>query len=199
MTDFTVRSRGGDSSGRIIWATDFMWSWWRDVCDRLGFLPTITQGAFMVRNGGGASDSAGVHDQGGCFDLRVWDRSPAEVDLMVRVLRERGAAAWRRNPQHGGFDDPHIHFVLGTDEPLSDGAAHQWQMYLQGRDGLASNGPDYEFRPVPLVTKPPEVDVTPEQQEQLDRIEKKLEDIDKVLKRITKSKREIIAAVEDDQ
>lgn len=39
-------------------------------------------------------------------------------------------------------------------------------------------------------------DMTPEQAAQLDRIEKRLDDIDKVLKRITKSKREVIAAVE---
>lgn len=39
-------------------------------------------------------------------------------------------------------------------------------------------------------------DMTPEQADQLDRIEKKLDDLDKVLKRITKSKREVLDAVE---
>lgn len=158
MPDFTVQRRGVDSSGRDIWATNFMWDWWQGVCLDLGFTPTIVQGSFMVRNGGGADASAGYHDQGGCFDLRTWDLSAERVQQVVRTLRLHGAAAWLRDQTHGGFD-PHIHFVLGDDRPLAAGAAAQWRSYLAGRDGLASNGPDYHWRPDPLVLHAPEDDL----------------------------------------
>ncbi len=199
MTDFTVSRYGTDSGGRAIWMTAYMHDWLQGVYTDLGFAPTIVQGAFMTRNGGGASASAGYHDRGGCIDFRIWDLSATQQDRLVRVLREHGAAAWRRDQRHGGMD-PHCHIVLGTDSPLAAGAAAQWRQYRLGFDGLASNGPDYEWRPSPLVLTPPvEDDVTPEQQKQLDRIEAKLEDIDKVLARITKAKREVIHAVEDNK
>lgn len=157
MPDFKVAKRGTDSSGRSIYATDYMWSIWQQVCAELGFPPVITQGAFMARNpGGGAVDSAGYHDAAGTFDLRVWDLTDAQVAKTIRVLRANGAAAWHRDVAHGGFTDEHIHFVLGTDKPLSSGAAYQWAEYLAGRDGMG--GPDYHPRPKPLVTTPPERD-----------------------------------------
>lgn len=156
MPDFTVARRGTDSSGRGIYATAFMWDWWQRVVDELGFTPTITQGAFMERAGGGAVDSAGYHDGAGTFDLRVWDLTDPQVSETIRTLRADGAAAWLRNVAHGGFTDPHIHFVLGADRPLSSGAALQWREYLIGRDGMG--GPDYHPRPHPLVTTPPERD-----------------------------------------
>jgi hypothetical protein len=141
-----------------------MWRWWEAVCRELGFTPTITQGAFMVRNGGGASASAGYHDAGGCFDLRVWDLTESQVDQTIRTLRRSGAAAWLRNPQHGGFSDPHIHLVLGTDAPLAQGASYQWLNYLGQGDGMG--GRDYHWRPSPLVDEPPasllEDDMKPE-------------------------------------
>lgn len=158
MPDFTVRRYGTDSSGRPIWMTVYMAEWWEQVEADLDFTPMIVQGAFMVRNGGGADASAGYHDAGGCLDLRTWDLTGSQVDRLVHVLREHGAAAWRRDRQHGGMD-PHLHFVLGADAPLARGAASQWQAYIQGRDGLASNGPDYEWRPNPLALTPPEDDM----------------------------------------
>jgi hypothetical protein len=154
VPDFTIAHRGTDSSGRPIFATDYMWSWWERVCDELGFTPTIVQGAFMARAGGGASASAGYHDGGGCFDLRTWDRTADEVEQIIRVTRRLGAMSWVRDHRHGM--DPHIHLGLGTDKPLAVGALRQWQAYLSGHDGLTSNGPDYEWRPTPLVTTPPE-------------------------------------------
>jgi hypothetical protein len=57
----------------------------------------------------------------------------------------------------GGFDDPHIHLVLGTDYDLDDGAAYQWRDYINGGDGMG--GSDYHPRPHPLVTTPPEDDM----------------------------------------
>ena len=158
MPDFTVRKRGVDSSGRGIYATDYMWDWWQGVLAALDFTPTVVQGAFMVRNGGGATESAGYHDAGGCFDVRTWNLTANQLETLVRTLRQHGAAAWRRDAHHGGMD-PHLHFVLGTDVPLARGAASQWQAYIQGRDGLASNGPDYEWRPDPLVLEPGDADM----------------------------------------
>lgn len=154
MPSFTVRVRGTDSSGRTIYATDYMWDWWRGTCDALGFTPTVIQGGFMVRNGGGASESAGYHDAGGCLDLRVWDLTTQQVDQVIRATRRRGAGSWVRDAQRGGMD-PHIHLVLGTDSPLASGAAWQWSEYVEGNDGLAGRGADYEWRPRPLVLTPP--------------------------------------------
>ena len=154
---WTVRRHGTDTSGRGIFATDYMWAWWQGVLADLDFEPTIVQGAWMVRNGGGAAASAGYHDGGGTFDLRTWDLTRGQVDQLIRVLRKHGAAAWRRDRQHGGMD-PHIHLTLGTDRGLASGARWQWNEYLAGRDGLASGGRDYEWRPDPLVTTPPKED-----------------------------------------
>ena len=164
MPDFTVSRRGTDSSGRGIFATAYMWAWWLRVLAHPDIAPfafkiVIVQGAFMLRAGGGAVDSAGYHNGAGTFDLRVWNLTDAEIRTLVRVLREMGAAAWLRNMAHGGFKDPHIHFVLGTDSPLSVGAASQWEDYKAGFDGLSDDGPDYHPRPHPLVLTPPEDDV----------------------------------------
>lgn len=157
MPDYRVSAVGRDPNGRTIYMTAYMRNWWERVVAELGFRPTITQGAFMARAGGGAAASAGYHDLGGCLDLRVWDLSAARVELLIRTLRRQGAAAWLRDQRHGM--DPHIHLVLGTDEPLTGGASSQWRAYINGRNGLASNGPDYHWRPSPLVLKPPEDDM----------------------------------------
>ena len=158
MLDFTVAPRGIDTSGRAILMSQFMADWWDAIVDRLGWRPVIIQGAWMSRvPGGGASASAGYHDRGGCLDVRTRDLTPAKVDQLVRVLRRHGAAAWRRDQQHGGMD-PHLHFVLGADADLAPGAAAQWLDYRAGGNGLtgSSAGPDYEWRPKPLVLTPPE-------------------------------------------
>lgn len=160
MPDFTVARRGTDSSGRGIYATAYMWAVWLAVLAHPDVHPfahkvVITQGAFMRLAGGGATGSEGYHDGAGTFDLRVWNLTDAEISTLIRVLRLFGIAAWLRNVEHGGFTDPHIHLVLGTDHPLSAGAALQWLTYLDGGDGLAGGGPDYHPRPTPLVLEPP--------------------------------------------
>lgn len=161
MPDFTVRQYGTDSSGRPVYLTAFMDEWWEAVVADLGFRPTIVQGAFMSRvPGGGAAASAGYHDLGGCMDVRTWDLTGSQLDALVRATRSRGGASWRRDksPAHGGMD-PHCHITLGADRPLSAGAAESWRSYLAGDNGLANNAPDYEWRPTPLVTTPPEDDM----------------------------------------
>ena len=159
MPDFTVRRFGTDTSGRPILMTQFMWDWWQGVVTELGFEPTIVQGAFMSRVGGGAAASAGYHDLGGCMDVRTWDLTGDQLDRLIRVTRTRAGASWRRDETaaHGGMDS-HCHITLGSDQPLSDGARASWQSYLNGDNGLANNASDYEWRPKPLVTTPPERD-----------------------------------------
>jgi len=150
MTD--IVKVGTDSSGRPIFMTPYMQRWWKRVVKVLGFTPTIVQGAFMVKAGGGAKDSAGYHDGGGCLDLRVWDLDPEQIRRLNRVVRQHGAGGWLRDKRHGM--DPHYHLVLGSDESLSPGALSQWQDYLNGLNGLSDKRPDYEWRPDPIVRKP---------------------------------------------
>lgn len=183
MTD--VVRYGVDTSGRPILMSPQMREWWERVVDDLGYEPVIVQGAWMSRiPGGGARASAGYHDKGGCLDLRTWDHTPAQAANLVRVLREWGAGAWRRDERHGM--DPHLHLVAGWDADLAAGAATQWRQYLAGRDGLTSNGPDYEWRPTPLVLTPPEDDMA-DYADQLDGIDKKL---DALLKGQAKAQRQ---------
>lgn len=184
MADYSVHQVGTDTSGRDILVTAYMRDWWIGVVDVLGFTPVIVQGAFMARLGGGADASAGYHDQAGCLDLRTRDLTPLQQTRLVRVLRRHGAAAWRRDERHGM--DPHLHLVLGSDYPLAPGAASQWAAYLAGRDGLASHGPDYEWRPDPIVTEPPEVDM-PFTEEQLRAIVR--EEVARELDRPTETKK----------
>jgi hypothetical protein len=178
VPDFTVHAYGTDSSGRTIYMTAFMHDWYEARCAAVGFRPTIVQGGFMTRNGGGAADSSGAHDQGGCIDVRTRDLTEAQIDAWVRETRDHGGATYRRDltPKHGGMD-PHAHTTLGADRPLSAMAHLLWASYVAGGDGLAagpgrpSGAPDYEYRPNPLVlTPPPEDDMTPDQDRTLSEI-----------------------------
>ena len=141
---------GHDTSGREIRMSPLFNKWWIEYVDELGFTPTITQGGWA--EGQGATASAGTHE-GDALDLRVWDRSVREVGLLISVAREMGCAAWLRDRHHGGFTDPHVHMIPGPWGHAAPTAARQWDAYLRGRDGLASNGPDYHPRPDPLVTR----------------------------------------------
>lgn len=152
MSDNDIVKVGTDSSGRPIFMTRYMQRWWKQVVKDCGFEPTIVQGAWMKKAGGGASDSAGYHDGGGCLDIRTWDRTPAELQKMNRVIRSLGAGGWIRDKRHGM--DPHYHLVLGSDFGLSAGAKAQWLDYLNGLDGLTSKRADYMWRPDPIVRKP---------------------------------------------
>lgn len=166
----SARIVGTDSSGRAIRMTPLMESFWVDLCTRLGFQPTIVQGAWM--GGEGAAQSAGYHDQGGCLDLRTWNLTQNQVAAVIRECRALGAPAWARDKRHGM--DPHIHLVVGGDEPMSFGARWQIEEYAAGRDGLASRGSDYHPRPSPLVTtyRPSKEDDMPLTDQEIQRIAK---------------------------
>ncbi len=155
--DFTVKRYGTDTSGRPIRFTVAMWQAWQGVLADPRVAPfagkvTIVQSSFMA--GAGAAASAGYHDKAGAGDVRTWNLTTAELDTLVRVAREQGIALWRRDATHGGMD-PHAHWAAGWDSPVASGIAFQWTEYQANRDGLASRGRDYEWRPSPLVLTPP--------------------------------------------
>lgn len=156
MSSFTVRMHGRDSSGRPIFTTDYMWAWLEAVKADPSVAPfaakiIITQGAFMLRAGGGADASAGFHDFAGCIDFRLFNLTEAEAEAFVWAGRIRGAAVWRRDAAHGWSGESHIHATLGGDQQMSPGAQSSWRQYVNGTNGLANFGRDLERRPNPLV------------------------------------------------
>lgn len=159
--------RGTDSSGRPIKATAECWAVFDAACAELGFVPTIVQGGWV--DSSGAAASADTH-AGDAFDIRIWDRTPDERAAMVRAFRRHAFAYWERT-QAQGFD-PHAHMVPGPWASPAPQALAQWNSYLAGRNGLASNGADTEWRPNPIVTTPPEDDM-PFTEKQLNEIIRK--------------------------
>lgn len=193
MPDFTVARRGTDTSGRGIWMTAFMWLVWAAMLTdpRLAAFRSrivVVQGPFMVRNGGGATASAGYHDLAGCIDIRTWNLTLAEQATFWTVAAEYGFWFWKRDtPTHMGGMDEHGHSISGWDQPLAPGAANQWTQAKAGRDGLAGNGPDYMRREGPLVLFPPahllqeDYMATDDAQRKLDQILDAIGDLDKGL------------------
>lgn len=158
---------GTDSSGRPIRMSKTFAAAWAAVCDVLGFVPVITQGGFMGELA--AEDSGPTHD-GDAIDIRVRNLTTRQIQLVIRTLRAFGIAAWLRNEEHGGFDDPHIHAVPGAWASPSPAALAQWFELRAGGDGLKGAGSDYH--PYPLADRPPEDDMS-NYADQLDSIEKK--------------------------
>lgn len=174
---------------------------------------TVTQGSYQ--SGAGDPNSAGTHDLGGVVDL-AW----CGHTRCVRALREAGMAAWHRTAAQGPWP-PHIHAVVVGHPRLARSAANQVTAYLNGRDGLASNGPDDGPRldpiPRPVWPWPEEDQMTPKQEAKLDGLAVAVEHLadmmealaegvealaegnEAIKRRITKSKREIVKAVKADQ
>jgi len=94
----------------------------------------VTQGSYQ--RGAGDPLSAGTHDLGGVVDLR-WCGHRA----CLRALREAGFAAWHRTPRQGPWPD-HIHAVVLGHPDRTELAYRQAVAFRNGRNGLASNGPD---------------------------------------------------------
>lgn len=107
-----------------------------------GFTLTPTQGSY---NRGGVSASAGTHDGGGAVDVRARTLTAAQKKKAVEMLRKVGFAAWLRKPSEGPWVE-HIHCEAVGDPELSRGAKNQVTAYLNGRNGLASNGKDNATR-----------------------------------------------------
>lgn len=179
----TVVQRGTDTSGRPIRATRAMWDVWDACCHELGFEPTIVQGGHMGDQS--ASASATTH-LGDAFDIRLWDRTDGERAEMIRVFRRHALAYWERYESQGF--DLHAHMIPGPWASPSSGALSQWHAYLNGRNGLASNGADYHWRPSPLVTTPPEDDMfEPSDRARMERMADELTEIKNLLERAFRS------------
>ena len=127
---------------------------------------TVTQGSYQ--SGGGDPLSAGTHDLGGVVDLRWCGHG-----YCILALRQAGMAAWHRTPAQGPWPD-HIHAVVIGHPDLADSALRQVGAYLDGRNGLANNGPDDGPRPNPIARPvwpwPQEDDMTPDQASLLEQI-----------------------------
>ena len=145
---YTVVQRGLDSSGRPCKETKFAWQCIDRVNEVLGGKMVVIQGSFMA--GIGASASEGTHNKAGCVDIRTWNLTTSERNLMIHEARRLGAAAWYRT-QAQGFD-PHSHWVIIGDQPLADLAASQVDMYKKGYNGLGwyAHKDDFPYRPDPI-------------------------------------------------
>lgn len=159
--DFTVHQFGTDTSGRPIYATAaneaaFQAALADARLDSFRDKVVTVQGGFMSRLGGGAAASAGYHDLGGCRDVRTWNLTLAEQAVLWEVMDDYGIRFWKRDPsaEHGGMDE-HGHGLAVWDHPLAPGAAYQATQARAGRDGLASNRPDYMPRKHPVLDQPP--------------------------------------------
>ena len=168
MTDpYEVTNFGTDTSQRPILMNARMVAAWKTMLAELDFTPLIVQGAYMARvPGGGAADSAGYHDAGGCIDTRTWDLNAEQEQRLIRVARGLGWAVWKRDQAHGGMDE-HMHWVLLDDREAASGARSQMAAYRAGRDGLDGGGPDYHWRPNPIPVYKFEEDDMPTPQDLL--------------------------------
>lgn len=155
-----VRKHGVDSSGRDLYFSNVSWSQWQEITDELradhGITVTVVQGEWMIKNGGGATASAGYHDKRGCWDIRVWDLTSEELRKVIHVSSKYGVQFWVRDAQHGGMD-PHAHCVscTGSTREMASGAVYQVASVARKGDGLIPEGNDYNagLRAHPLVLK----------------------------------------------
>ncbi len=155
---------GTDSSGRQIRESQEFAAVLERVYAVLEWRPVTTQGGWM---GDAAAEKSSTTHAGDAADFRVRNLTARQRLDLVRVLRAHAIAAWVRDEEHGGFDDPHIHAVPGAWAHPSPSALRQWEDCLYGRDGLASHGNDYH--PYDLANTPPEDDM-PYTQQQLTNI-----------------------------
>ncbi len=98
---------------------------------------TVTQGSYNTSVGA----SAGTHSGGGALDFSVSGLTASQITHMVACLRTVGFAAWHRLPSQGPWA-AHVHAVSVGCRDLAPIAARQVEALRNGRDGLASNGPD---------------------------------------------------------
>lgn len=99
---------------------------------------TMVQGGY---NKGGVAASAGTHDGGGAFDL-----TPHNWKNRVKALRLLGCASSHRTTIKGVWSE-HIHTIVCGDGTASAGALAQVKSYYKGRNGLANNAKDTDWRP----------------------------------------------------
>lgn len=98
---------------------------------------TMMQGSWNK----GVGASAGTHDKGAVFDL-----TPYNWQNRVKVLRLLGVAYWDR-PAIKGVWPHHGHGVVSGMGDAAFLAQQQVVAYNNGRNGLANNGRDQDWRP----------------------------------------------------
>lgn len=174
MNAFTKIQRGYDSSGRALFATAMNWQHYDRVNDLVGGVLVTVQGSWSD-----ADASANTHGLAGCRDLRTWNLTTDQRNRTIRAARDpelvgHAAAFYRTLAQ--GFD-PHIHWILMGDSPLTSSAAQQIVLWKQGYNALANMGrDDFPYRP-PTFTPYQyiEDDMTPEERQELFRIGRRLD------------------------
>lgn len=129
---------GRDTSGRPLYVDKTTLEKLRYAEAMSGLSFVIVQGSW--RGGKGAKASAGTHDRGGVIDLRSRDFTSEQKQLALLWLRRAGLIAWLRTKAQG-FDE-HFHAIDYGNPDLHPTAADQVLDWKNGRNGLASNGPD---------------------------------------------------------
>lgn len=97
---------------------------------------TPTQGGWS-----GYGPSAGTHAGPGAVDIAAEDLTPQQRAELVAVMRRVGWAAWMRNPSQSDWPW-HCHAIAVGCPNLPAAARDQVEDYLEGRNGLANEGPD---------------------------------------------------------
>jgi hypothetical protein len=136
-------THGGQTLTRRVWALI------ADASQAIGLDEPVEVGQGGFKGGGGASASAGTHDEGDVYDLRI-SQIPERLWVPLAVeLRKRNACAWVRSPEYGWTSTgPHLHAVQRDSHyPLSRGARQQIENYDDGLNGLANGARDPHPRP----------------------------------------------------
>lgn len=159
------------------------------------------------------SKSGDTHSGGGASDFWLTGKM---ADLVVAEARKAGAdPTWhRKRPTWSG--DEHVHSILRGCPHLSDAAQVQVACVDRNDDGLSGDAPDSGPRPLSGrtwrqgIAWMKEQDMTPQQAQQLDGLTKAVagladmvealaEGNDAIKRRVTKAKKEVLAAVKDDE
>jgi hypothetical protein len=109
---------------------------------------TPTQGSYSSSVGA----SAGTHSGGGAVDVHAAGLPAADIEQIVKVMRQVGFAAWHRLPSQGNWPE-HIHAIAVGCPDLSAAAAHQVTALRNGLNGLANGHKDPEASlHLPVIT-----------------------------------------------
>lgn len=96
-----------------------------------------SQGSYSTSVGA----SGGTHSGGGAVDIKLAGLSDNDAHTIETVMRSVGFAAWYR-PAIPGVWPRHVHGIAVGCDDLAPAAAAQVVDYRNGRNGLASHGPD---------------------------------------------------------
>ena len=99
---------------------------------------TLVQGSY---NRGGVAQSAGTHDGGGAIDVTAFN-----ITNRSKIYRMLGIRFWPRATLPG-YWQAHGHGIVSRDSSVSRGGHAQRVAYANGRDGLAGNRRDPNWRP----------------------------------------------------